>query len=107
MNGEEETIILLNEDELKDGYFTFSTSIPSHYRRLVRRVGAKNILETEVWKNPKGRDASWIVKVKASMLSKTTFGIKNVHATRGFRGRRRGAEISLGGTSKPPEIATR
>lgn len=72
-----ETIILLNEADLREGYFAFSTSKEAHFLRLCRRVGGvENLLEVKTSERD-GKITWWSAKVPVKYLSKTHFGLRN------------------------------
>lgn len=72
-----ETIILLNEADLREGYFVFSTSRDTHFVRLCKRVGgAENLLEVKLSKRD-GKVTWYSAKVPVKYLSRTHFGLRN------------------------------
>jgi hypothetical protein len=70
-----ETIILLNEEDRKEGFFVFSTSKAVDYQRLIRRIGGEeNLIDTQVSTQGK-KVVEWICKVPIEFISKSTFSI--------------------------------
>jgi hypothetical protein len=72
-----ETIIGINMADLDEGFWVVETSIESHYRKLVERVGSANIISVRVdtcsqSKKPVG----WEVKLKKECLAKGLFPTK-------------------------------
>ena len=75
---ERETLIRFNDADMEEGYFSFTTNKPQHWRALQKRVG-KNIIEVKENKID-GRPSSWDVKVPSRYYSKCNFGIKKSSA---------------------------
>ena len=70
-----ETIILLNDDDAKDGFFTVSTSKQKHFEKICRRIGGQqNLLSLET-STHNGKITEWIAKVPAEFISATSFAI--------------------------------
>lgn len=60
---EDETILILNEGDKKEGFFRFSTTKFIDFERLCRRVGGvENLLEVRTSTEGK-RVISWVCKV--------------------------------------------
>lgn len=72
---ESETNIIINQADLKDGYFVFGTSMSSHFQKLCRRVGETNLLEVKK-STRDGQTTYWQCKVPSRYLSKSHFGIR-------------------------------
>lgn len=73
---EQETIILLNTFEIREGFFRFSTNRLLDWKRLLRRVGGEGSL-LDIERNILGkRVLGWSCRVPIKFLSRTTFGIK-------------------------------
>lgn len=73
---EHETIILLNDSDLDEGYFTVSTSKVGHFKKLLKKLGKDTFLDIKITKSPEGKDWYWQMKIPTTCLSKATFGIK-------------------------------
>ena len=71
-----ETIILINRDDSKDGYFRFSTSSRYDYERLINRIGGEQELLSLRIVRSKGQPVEWTAKVPIKLFSKTYFGIR-------------------------------
>lgn len=74
---ENETIILLSEDDLKDGYFVFGTSWQRERDRFVKRLGEENIISERVDKDENGKPRWWDVKCKSSRLARASGILKS------------------------------
>lgn len=72
-----ETIILINEQDLKDGFFTFSTSWQRERDRFVKRLGEDNIVSERVDKDENGKPRWWDVKCKSDRLARATGILKS------------------------------
>ena len=80
---EQETIILINAADLKEGFFRFSTSRKTDFERLCRRVGGRaNLLKYEVSTADGGGVVEWRCRVPACYWKRTTFGIGQKRASR-------------------------
>ncbi len=77
-----ETIILINEEDMKEGYFRFGTSIRHHIDKLIRVVTRKHLISYKENKDAKGRVVWWDVKVPVRFLSKGSFYIRRPVAGR-------------------------
>lgn len=73
---EQETIVLLNRNDLDEGFFVFSTSQKSHFDKLCKRVGQENLISVRVDYDEKGNPAWYDCKVPSIYLSKTNFGVR-------------------------------
>lgn len=79
---EQETHILINKADLREGYFRFTTSSAVDFKRLVNRIGGESkLLELTVHgktdeETGKKHITEWIAKVPAEYISLTTFGIR-------------------------------
>jgi len=76
-NSEEETIILLNKMDQREGVFQFGTSRTHHLERLYKRVGKENVEIVEE-STVSGKVVWTQVKVPIEFLSKTTLGIRKM-----------------------------
>lgn len=72
-NAENETVIVINDGDRKDGYFIFGTSKRSHQKRLLHYV-PKNELITKLSKDMEGHITWYSNKVPAKHLSESTLG---------------------------------
>lgn len=72
---EQETIILINRGNIKDGYFRFSTSLTADWNRLLKRVGGEDQLSEVRLTTQSGRVTSYTARVPAKFLSKRTWSI--------------------------------
>jgi hypothetical protein len=71
-----ETIILINDDDRKDGYFRFHTSKGNDFTKLCKRIGGQeNILDIRVT-NQGSVVTSWDCKVPIEYLSTKNFSIR-------------------------------
>lgn len=83
---EHETIILLNDSDIAEGYFQVGTSKVGHYRKLLKKLGEKTFIEIKINKDREGNDTYWDMKIPVSCLSKATFGIKRPKGAGNRRG---------------------
>lgn len=60
---EQETQILINQADLKEGFFTFGTSRQCDYNKLIRKVGESRVLNTRISHDPEGNPVYWSCKV--------------------------------------------
>lgn len=73
---ERETVIIINLADIKDGYFSFGTSERSHFARLCKRIGGRNVLrEVREDKDCNGDVKWWQCHVPVQFLSLRTFAI--------------------------------
>jgi hypothetical protein len=79
-----ETIILMNEEELKEKYFSFGTSLKRHFKKLCNRVGRENLIEVRESRSGEGKVNWWQCKVPLKYLSRAHFGIRKYAAERSF-----------------------
>lgn len=74
-NPESETIILLNRQDIEEGFFSVSTTHLPDYHRICRRVGRKNFLaEREI--RERGSVIGYDLKLPYTYLSPRTFSIR-------------------------------
>ncbi len=73
---EMESVIVLNFADKNEGFFIFSTSVKAERDRFVKRVGEDNILEEKVWRNGKGVQNHWTLKVDIRMFNRETFEVR-------------------------------
>ena len=75
-HAEIETLILVNRQDSKEGYFTFSTTNQNDYERLIKRIGGVGeLISLDVSKNG-GKVVQWIVKVPIRFYSPRTFRVR-------------------------------
>src|SRR5262245_27480374 len=74
-NSERETVICLNDADADEGYFSFWTSEPAHFRRLCRRIGGREKLIACQSSVRDGHEASWDCRVPIEFFSSATFAI--------------------------------
>ena len=75
-HAEIETLILINRQDTKEGYFTFSTTNQNDYERLIKRIGGVGeLISLDVSKNG-GKVVQWIVKVPIRFYSPRTFRVR-------------------------------
>jgi len=76
---EKETIILINQADKAQGFFSFGTSEESHFKRMCKIVGDKNILSIKLSTNPTTKKVSWWdVKVNIQCLNEGNWGISRL-----------------------------
>lgn len=74
---EQETIILLNEADLAEGYFQFGTSLQRRFDRLCKQVkGRENLISIKEDKETDGTIRWWQCKVPVAYLNTRSFSIK-------------------------------
>jgi len=75
---EYETIILLNDQDIYEGFFDIGTSKINHYQSILKRVGgAENLIELDVSADETGKPCYWSMKIPVEYLSQT-FCIKSL-----------------------------
>ncbi|MFN9713786.1 MAG: hypothetical protein ACK57G_08330 [Planctomycetota bacterium] len=75
-HAEIETLILINRQDSKEGYFTFSTTNQNDYERLIKRIGGVGeLISLDVSKNG-GKVVQWIVKVPIRFYSPRAFSVR-------------------------------
>jgi hypothetical protein len=74
-DSENETIILINDADVADGFFRFSTSKPKQFAKLCKRIGGEAKLISVQHSTQGARVVSWTCKVPIAYLSKTSWGI--------------------------------
>ena len=67
---ERETIILLNNQDLKDGFFIFYTTEKKQFNKLVKRIGEKHLIDVKIG------SFHYECKVPIKFWSKNIIGIK-------------------------------
>lgn len=74
---ENETVIIVNDEDRADGFFTFSTTIKSHYERIKKLGEFPTKIDTY-----RGKPRSWIVRVPIAYISRS-FSIRKPSRTKG------------------------
>lgn len=70
-----ETIILINDGDVSEGFFRFSTSKAKQFAKLCKRVGGEgNLLDVQV-STEGSKVTSWTCKVPIAYLSKRNWSI--------------------------------
>lgn len=78
MKAENETIICINDADVEEGFFSFSTSKRNHFARLIKKIGGEqNLIELKEMREKLGKVTEWKAKVPIEFLSKTHFGIRS------------------------------
>jgi len=75
-HAEMETLILINRQDSKDGFFTFSTTNRNDYERLIRRIGGVGELISLDVSKSRGRVVQWIAKVPIKFYSLRVFSVR-------------------------------
>lgn len=90
MASEHETILILNDEDLKHGFFRFSTTKLNHFTRLCKRIGGEeNLLGIETSFSGR-RISSWNCRVPKAYLSKATWGVRRGKIERKTKGNAEG-----------------
>lgn len=74
-DAETETVITINREDLKSGFFTVWTSDRLVFDRLVRRVGGREKIKFLRIGRANGRERSWDMEVPVEYLNQRTFAI--------------------------------
>lgn len=72
---EHETIIIINDGDMKEGFFRFSTSKASDFSRLCRRVGGEENLRSISKHSQGSKVTQFIATLDRKYLSRATWGI--------------------------------
>lgn len=75
-HAEMETLILINRQDSRAGFFTFSTTNKSDYERLIRRIGGVGELISLDVSKSRGRVVQWIAKVPIKFYSLRVFSVR-------------------------------
>ena len=75
-NPERETLILMNDADRDEGFFTFSTSRRCDFERLVKRIGGERELTSLQIETLENVPIQWNCKVPMAYYSSTFFGVK-------------------------------
>lgn len=94
---EQETLIRLNQADLKEGWFSFGTSRQCDFEKLIRRIGSENVLSVTESKDREGKTTFWNCKVSSKCLSRANWGIR----------RRTNTALNLSGHAKLRGFARR
>jgi len=72
---DQETIITVNEADWRDGYFTFGTSRPADFQKLIRRCPKDKLIDLRE-STREGKTTYWNCKVPSEYLSRSTFSLR-------------------------------
>jgi len=75
MTEENETIILINDGDVAQGFFRWSTTKPKQFAKLCKRVGGEERLLEVKLSHHGARITSWTCKVPVEYLSKRNWSI--------------------------------
>jgi hypothetical protein len=75
-SADNETIILLNDADLRDGYFRFYTTKEIDLNRLFKITGGSLFEPMRVTKTKEGLTTSWDCKVPVSFLQRSRWSIR-------------------------------
>jgi hypothetical protein len=75
-HAEMETLILINRQDSKDGFFTFSTTNRNDYERLIKRIGGVGELRSLDVSKSRGKVVQWIAKVPIRFYSLRAFSVR-------------------------------
>ena len=78
---ETETLITLNEADMKDGFFRIYTTRPNHLSKLIKRLGKKNIVFSNISLRD-SREIGWDMKIPVRYLAKGSFCISSAKVSR-------------------------
>jgi hypothetical protein len=70
-----ETIILINDSDVAEGFFRWSTSKPKQFTKLCKRIGGEDKLLEVKLTNHGSKITSWACKVPVEYLSKRNWSI--------------------------------
>jgi hypothetical protein len=70
-----ETIILINDEDRKEGFFTVSTSKITDFQKLCRRIGGEDKLISLETCTQARKITEWICKVPIEFFNTTNFSI--------------------------------
>lgn len=99
-----ETIILLNEEDAGQGYFQFGTSLERHYKRLCKRIGGQqNLVESRLSKSTEGKTVWWQCKVPLRYWSDSAFSLRSPRIQRELSEKQREAFTRLRATQNTPK----
>ena len=73
---EMETLILVNRQDSRAGFFTFSTTIQHDYERLIKRIGGVGELVSLDVSESRGKVVQWIAKVPIRFYSLRAFSVR-------------------------------
>lgn len=71
-----ETIILINQNDLNQGFFRFSTTRFADYKRLLKIVGNENNLLSLKTNINKGKVIEWLCQIPIDYLDKNSWKIR-------------------------------
>lgn len=70
-----ETIILINDSDVANGFFRWSTSKPKQFSKLCKRIGGEDKLLEVKLSHQGSKITSWVCKVPVEYLSKRNWSI--------------------------------
>lgn len=73
---EQETIILINEKDLEEGYISIGTFSTALFASLLKRLGRDSIVSQSVSTDRKGRPVWYDLKVKAACWSRRGWQVR-------------------------------
>lgn len=80
---EQETVMVANRSDMQAGFFRFSTTRESDYRKLIKKIGGEDKLFSVQKQMLSGKVTAWNCRVPVTFLSKTNFGIRKPGIGRG------------------------
>jgi hypothetical protein len=75
-HAEMETLILINRQDSRAGFFTFSTTNQNDYERLIKRIGGVGELVSLDVSKSRGKVVQWIAKVPIKFYSLRVFSVR-------------------------------
>jgi hypothetical protein len=75
-HAEMETLILINRQDSRAGFFTFSTTNQNDYERLIKRIGGVGELVSLDVSKSRGKVVQWIAKVPIRFYSLRAFSVR-------------------------------
>ncbi len=83
---EHETIIIINDGDMKEGFFRFTTTKASDFSRMCRRIGGEENLRSIAKHTQGSKVTAFIATLDRKYLSKTwTIGKKRKGGGNGFK----------------------
>jgi hypothetical protein len=70
-----ETIIVIKDSDVKEGFFRFYTTKLSNFKKLCKRIGGEQNLISVETTSTKREISSWDCRVPRAYLSKATWGV--------------------------------
>lgn len=81
---ENETVIVLNEEDAKEGFFRVGTSWQKVRDRLVKKLGAANLISERIDQDKEGGNRWWDLKLPVNRLARISSLLKTPDANRGI-----------------------